>query len=1192
MADLVLSSVFEVIIDKLTSLVLEKFGSFLDLKDKLEKLQGTLPMVQAVLEDAEETRVTKPVVRIWLSKLKDVAYEAEGLLLLYSSENNPTKLAEYETKVKDMLYALEKAVEVGLHLNLRESVTNNREWDRRETSSFVVESEVYGRQEDKEKIVELLLSSEATIQGGGGGDLTVSCIPIIGLGGLGKTTLAQLAYNDLKVIQHFDVRVWVFVSDHFDVKNIMTTVIESLTNNRCHYSNMDALHSSVRSLLHNKRYLIVLDDIWTEDHDDWDKLRPLFRCGVDGSKILITTRSKRVAFIADSPTFPHYLEELSEDACWSLFIHRAFQRGEEQKYPTLLPIGEQIIRKCRGVALAAKTLGSLMRFKRDVREWVFVRDSELWNLDKCVSGILPALELSYSHLPLHLKRCLSFCSIFPRSYEFKKEKLIHLWMAEGLIQSSSSGRRKEPEDVGNDYFTDLEWMSFFQEIKQDQNGVVIAYKMHDVIYDLLQSVTSSEYTILDRGVATPPSFKQIRHSSVICDFWSSTIPEELYEADHRLRTLLLFSGGNFEVLPKKIYSSLKCLLVLDLSGSGLMILEGSIGALSHLMYLDLSYTHIKKLPPEIECLPCLQTLNLFQCYNLLALPDVRKMKSLRHLNNDGCRKLARMLNIEDKGVRSYIDLDFSVQLETLPLFVIGGLVDWILLQRIRLRGNLKITHLENLRQGPFGSSNIEGIESLGLYWGTDDGCLNINPEEESFVNRFQERKQTQSSGPSRGVHLNLFKVEQLDAFKSEEVLSKLKPSHNLKRLLIKGYTGFNFPAWDVPYLNVVHLVDCRQSKYLPTLGNLQFLTSLSLWEMHGVRCIGKEFYCKGHGRPFPVLKELVVVDFPNLEEWSTPDTSEDAFPNLMKLILHKCPKLTLMPQIFSIQHLDLRDCCATLLHSFRNLRSLVTLVIEEVQDLIHISGAFPVSNPLLTTLEIKSCPQLCLPPYDLENLAALKSLVIRWCGKLNFLPRSLQYLSSLESLEIGDCHSLTSLPEGGNRGLSNLRYLSIENCNNLNSLSMGFQYLKSLEIVTIMYCPRIVALPQSVEHLSALRSLSILCCPQLMCLPEEMQDLMVLHSLEIRSCPRLKVLPEWIGKLVSLRSLAISDCDSITFLPEGIKCLTVLQHLSIQDCPQLQQRCRPECGEDWPKIAHVPYKHIESFKGKRPREEGSSSSNH
>ncbi|PON93738.1 NB-ARC domain, LRR domain containing protein [Trema orientale] len=526
-------------------------------------------MVQALLEDAEDQQATDTTVRIWLSKLKDVASDAEDLLMDFTIRDS-TVYTRNASEVTKILKVLETTIDEGFRLNLREGSMVHREWDGRETSSFVVESEVYGREEDKEKIVELLLSCKATQVG------KASSISIVGMGGIGKTTLAQLVYGDERVTQHFDVKVWVFVSNQFDVKNIMVAVIESVTKEKCRILNMDALHSAVWSLLHRKRYLIVLDDVWIEKPEDLDKLKPLFRGGIDGSKILITTRSRKVAFMLESPSFSCHLNGLSEDACWSLFVQRAFQQGEEELHPALLPIGQQIVRKCGGLPLAAKALGSLMRFKREIREWLFVRDSELWNLDECESGILSALRLSYFHLPPHLKRCLVFCSIFPRHYEIKKDKLIQLWMAEGLVQSSS---RKPPEDIGNDYFNNLLWMSFFIEIKRCDNGVVMGHKMHDVIYDFVQSVAGLEYAILDCQLLAPRSFRQIRHSSIVCNFKSTVIPIELCDAKH-LRTLLLFSGGTFEELPHECYSNFKYLLVLDLCGSNLVDIDASIGHVS------------------------------------------------------------------------------------------------------------------------------------------------------------------------------------------------------------------------------------------------------------------------------------------------------------------------------------------------------------------------------------------------------------------------------------------------------------------------------------------------------------------------------------------------------------------------------------------------------------------------------------
>ena len=717
-------------------------------------------------------------------------------------------------------------------------------------------------------------------------------------------------------------------------------------------------------------------------------------------------------------------------------------------------------------------------------------------------------------------------------------------------------------------------MSLFQDIKQGEDGVVIGYKMHDVIYDLAQSVTGTECILLDRGLRTPTSFKQIRHSAVVGDFRSSAIPEELYEAKYHLRTLLLFYGGNLEEVPEKLCSSLKCLFVLDLSGSGLRILDDSICALSHLKYLDLSHTRITKLPHMIEGLQFLETLNLFHCYDLIELPELRNMSSLRHLNNDGCRSLTRMLNNE---AVYFVGAVYHSQLQTLPLFVVGDRNDFLFLHTLQLQGSLKVTQLENATGCVLSPSGISGVESLGLYWGTDEGCPSINPEGDYVGYQFQGRKETSRSRTRQRI--------KYDPFKAERLLATYKPADSLQRLLVKNYPGSSFPSIKACGLHELALISCKSSKNLPSLENVPNLTRLLLREFNGVRSIGRDF------GQFLALKELVLVDFPMLETWSSPGVGRVVFPNLRKLVLNKCPKLTVMPQILSIQHLDLRDCSALLVHSFQNLTSLEILVIQGVRDLLHFPAMFPSNNPLLTTLEIKSCSRLRSLPGELGNLSALKSLTIQWCENLSSLPQSLQNLSALESLEIGDCHSLRSLPQGWTRGLGNLRSLSIENCSKLSSLSMECEHLTSLKTLTIMYCPTLGTLPEGVEHLSALQRLSILDLPELIYLPEGLQNLSLLHSLEIGSCPSLKHLPGWIDKLVSLRSLTISDCQDLRSLPEGLTCLTALQYLSIHDCPRLLERCKQERGEDWPKIAHVPHKNIGLPKLKRPREEGSSSTN-
>ncbi|KAK9269991.1 hypothetical protein L1049_025564 [Liquidambar formosana] len=916
-------------------------------------------------------------------------------------------------------------------------------------------------------------------------------------------------------------------------------IIESATKNKCELLGLDVLQSRLHDLLCRRRYLLVLDDVWNEDHDEWDKLRTFLRSGAAGSKIIVTTRSSKVASIMGSMP-PHHLEGLSDDDCWTLFKHRAFSLDEDEVFPSLLPIGKRIVQKCAGVPLAAKTLGSLMRFKREEREWLFVQESELWNACEGENGIFPALRLSFSHLPPHLKRCFAYCSILPKKYVIKKEKLIHQWIAEGLIQPSKESNT--PEDIGNEYFNDLTWMFFFQDVKKSSYGDITECKMHDLIHDLAQTIAGNEFVILEDG-RIPSNLAQIRHSSVVCNFGLPTIPEALYKVE-KLRTLnVLFSIGDLKEAPINLFSSFRHLRVLDLSGSGIRKLHNLISSLISLRYLDLSYTLVETLPETICSLVNLQVLNLYGCYDLIELPgSLTSLLKLRHLIINGCERLTQLPSHIEK----------LYELQTLPMYIVGNENDRGLLQlsRLQLKGELNIRRLENVKFAIEARlAHLErksNLHSLGLSWGNEHVGLKMR-----------------NCGDSR---------------LGQEVLECLKPHQNLKSLCIKGFPGNCFPRWmgalQLPNLIKIVLIDCKRCEHLPTLGRLPFLEILHMHAMDAVNNIGNEFYGEGAGRPFMSLKELSLSDFPHLAYWWSMDGREE-FPFLVKLTINNCPGLMNMPCFPSLRHLELRNCNEMILRSAVTLTLLSTLVIDVFKGELVLLESLLQNNARLMSLTVSSCPDLHSISSNLGNLIFLESLTIRWCEKLLFLPQELQSLTSLESLEISDCHSLAALPESI-KGLSSLRSLSIENCSNLTSIPMGLQDLTALEHLTIMYCPTLASFPTDLRYLSMLKSVFILSCPELASLPEGLKHVKTLQNLEIHSCPGFKDLPKWIENLDFLRSLTISDCHNITSLPDGLQRLNTLQHLSIRQCPALEERCKENIGEDWPKIAHVAHTYIGS----------------
>ncbi|KAI3445833.1 hypothetical protein Pfo_002498 [Paulownia fortunei] len=1188
MAEIVLAPLLQVIFDKIADPVLQEFADHWELDGLFKKLQNILPMAQAVVQDAGEHQATDKAVRVWLSQLKDAACKVEDLLeeFMYKKGNRSKSYAVNFSKTRKILDDLQKALVEGLNLPLAERNIVDRKTEKRETSSFLVGSEVCGREEDKKKTLEMLLQSCGTFNG-----QSSPVVSIIGTPGIGKSTLAQMVYNDDEVRKDFNLRIWVFVSPDFKVKRIIKAAIESATGKKCDLEELDALQIKLWNTLHQKKFLLVLDDVWNEDQDEWDKLRFLFSCGYDGSRILVTTRSQKITMVIGSSNLAYHLKGLCEEDCWALFKKRAFlNQLEEENHPELLAVGKEIVRKCQGVPLAAKVLGGLMRFKKEEMDWLHVQNSDLWDLRVYRNGMIPALLVSYLHLPPHLKHCFVFCSIFPKNHEIERKTIIHMWMTQGFILSD--GESRALEDIGDEYFHELLWMSVFEEIKEFEGGSVRGYKMNETFYSLARFLGENEFLVLEQGLA-PNSLGHVRHVSFVPKYSDRPplIPETLSQSKH-LRTLLVFSEGGIPTAPLHLFSSFIYLRELKLSGCQIELPE-SIGDLSLLRYLDVSHSHFRELPSSISSLRSLQVLNLFGCYNLNHLPQIDQITGLRHLDICGCEALVEM----PYGIGK------MVYLQTLPIYIVPILAPrlrrrklptkWHLIlrtddsdsrkrlvqgslyaiQHLDLRDELKIKHLERVydveKAKAANLTNKAHLKSLGLCWGYEGSTFIMNPALEANASIHQDQKLL-IPGPSEEPETS---ATVSDLHLAGEILEGLQPHKNLKKLFIVGYPGFRFPLWTLPNLIKVVLINCEGCVHLPILGHLPLLKSLHMEGMSKITSIGQEFYGEDVTISFPWLQELFMRDFPSLHEWSIPD-GKDIFPVLSKLIIRKCQNLVSIPLFMSLKHLELHHCNSEILKCMEELSQLSTVVIDGFGELISVPENLLRDKRHLEFLKISSCPKLQSLASEFRGLASLKSLTIRWCDELSVLPQGFQNLTALESLEISDCHSVITLPENVIGHLRSLQTLSIENCSTLTSISLGFQHLTTLEYLAIMYCPSLAAFPDNSEHLYALRSLAIISCPLIEFLPDGIKNATALWSLEIRSCPRITYLPEWLDSFVSLRTLAISDCHNLKSLPVAVRRLRKLQHLSIQDCPHLQRRCQQDRGEDWWKIAHVPHRYI------------------
>ncbi|RWR74928.1 putative disease resistance protein RGA3 isoform X1 [Cinnamomum micranthum f. kanehirae] len=1235
------------VVAELCSIAKDGLSSLFGVKKEVDELSSTFLDIQAVLEDAESHQVTDERVRGWLWELKEVAYEVDDILDEWVTDalvlqedkdeaHHPKRMrfssfSPYQSyKRVKLQYDIGKRIrettkrlsEISIkknRFNLRE--LNTREvmlvpnQEERQTGSLIDESEIFGRDDFKQSIIEQLLSETSQEE------KSVSVVSIVGMGGLGKTTLAQLIYNDGRVMAHFrNNRIWVCVSDPFDVKRIAVKVIESMGGSTSNNPDLDTLQHSLREAIDKKRFLLVLDDVWDESGRLWQILRVPLLGAAPGSKIVVTTRSGQVGKAMEAH-YIHDLGVLSDSDCWNLFKSIAFKGAEDEECQQLTDIGEKIVERCKGVPLAIRALGSLLHANRKRWYWEHVLESEIWKWDVPKdNGILPALLLSYYNLPPHLKRCFSFCSVFPKDYELEKDELVKLWMAHGIIKSEKA-KKDVTEEIGEMYFDYLLTRSLFQDAEKDIDGNVVRFKMHDLVHDLATFVSSGDYSSMEAGVSELCSIKCHHLSLLVNDNVSnddvSSVPSLLCNVE-RLHTLLLLGDSNIEVVLDTLFNPLRYLRALGLSGTYIENLPSFIGKLKYLRYLKLDRRGITELPESITSLCNLQTLKLNYCTDLHTLPSgISKMVKLRHLEVKGTNNLTVLPN----------GLGRLTSLRTLCKFPVGDENRGCKIGELRdlnlLRGELSIENLERVM-------NVNDASEAELHKKSDLYVLSLCCNDKS-----DEEWRT----------LGDDEIKRMDS-----VLEGLRPPHsNLKELKIKNYAGSMFPSWleDSRFSSLVKVVlkNCSKCMLLPGLGKLHSLKYLEIIRANEVKVVGgDQFYGNvkdvwGKKTRFPKLEELYFKSMLNWEEWKLEQEYGELMPSLKQLRIFNCKKLKATPNYLpsTLREVTIFDCNEVIWAQDNPLPHLLHLRLEHVRGMsskplpylpalltLEINGFSCESLPSdgwgmlesLHTLRISDCPELISLPEGLGQLKALQTLMIWTSKRLSSLPEGLVQLKALQELNIWNCERLSSLPQGLGQ-LKALHTLKIFGCKRLSSLPEGLGQLKALQTLHIENCERLSSLPEGLGQLEALQTLHIKNCERLSSLPEGLGQLKALQTLQFWDCDRLSSLPEGLGQLEALQTLQFWNCDQMSSLPEGLgqlealqtlqiwgcerlssmfdgfdqlkslcrldfwdcpelrplpnlQRLTALQRLSIHRCPLLTERLEKDKGEDWCKISHIP----------------------
>ncbi|KAL1324649.1 hypothetical protein HN51_034815 [Arachis hypogaea] len=663
MADGVVSFLLE----NLSQLLASEAKLLCGLEGRIRSLHSELEIINVLLKSFEGKRNKKEMEQVVANQIRDVAQEAEDVIDTFvanvAMHKRRSKLGRMFHGVSHtkLLHDVAEKIE-SIKANLSDIRENKIKYD-----VFQQESESSSTREDEERmqllhkrrrdveehdVVGFVRESKTVIQLLSEDGSRSNVVSIIGMGGLGKTTLARKVYNSDEVKAYFNCRAWVYVSNDCRVKDLLLGILNCLMPNpeyECSSKKKgkkkkskekprdlntlseDELKQIVQDCLKKKRYLLVLDDLWKAQ--DWDEVQDAFPNNNNGSKILITSRLKEVA-IHTSQDPPFYLQLLTDEESWELFSKRVF-RGEEFPFD-LEDLGKQIVKSCHGLPLSLVVLAGLLAHKeKSYREWSKVVGHVNWYLTQDETQVKDiVLKLSYDNLPRRLKPCFLYLGIFPEDYEIPVRQLLELWVAEGFIQQSGT---RYPEEVAEDYLYELIERSLVQVAQMKSfSGGVKTCRIHDLLRDLCISESKEDKLFeicMDNNILAR---RQPHRLSLHCN-----VPHYVSSSnnDHSVVRSMFCFNQDYHLTPsnwKRLFKSFKSVRVLDLGSNHCLKVPSNLSLFIHLRYLRIYSQHTRIIPDSICMLQNLQTLDIAgpcRMVVLISFPNGPwKLKQLRHLH--------------------------------------------------------------------------------------------------------------------------------------------------------------------------------------------------------------------------------------------------------------------------------------------------------------------------------------------------------------------------------------------------------------------------------------------------------------------------------------------------------------------------------------------------------------------------------
>ncbi|KAG6528168.1 disease resistance protein Pik-2-like [Zingiber officinale] len=598
--------------------------------------------------------------------------------------------------------------------------------DPRIIGHFVEEAQLVGINPSRDKIIGWVMDENCP---------ELTAISLLGFGGLGKTTLAKTVYDDPIIVEgHFQPRAWIAVSQNYNIKELLKKIIRQISVNEKQIRDVSGfrdarlnteqclnmmdesqLVQTVRGHLHGKRYFIVFDDVWSVEA--WESLSIALPQGKEGSRVIVTTRINDVANASCSRNrrFIFKISPLSPELSWELFCRKVFDAPDYNCPPELENIGREILQKCDGLPLAIVTIGGLLASKPDnnFEEWKDLRDHlrlEIQTNDM-LSKINQILGLSYNDLPYYLKPCFLFLGTFPEDYEIRRKRLMRRWIAEGIVHGVDG---LPDEKMAERCFNQLVNRSLVQPSEFDYNGTVRSCRVHDMMLDVIISISRKENFAVVLNKHSTQTNIQPRHQRIrrlsrqggssglvpntdlshLRSFtaFGEDVPVSDYRKQRLLRAIDLEGCRNLDDFHPKSFSKLCLLKYLSMRNTGLSELPDSIGDLQNLEFLEIRGTYIQKLPNAIVKLQKLVYLLGGPFIGFKFPKGIRKLKRLttfgtaRAHNVHSLQEISELINLQKLDIflgRSDLSLRMLEEISALLSKLNGSL------------RSLKILHLGN-----------------------------------------------------------------------------------------------------------------------------------------------------------------------------------------------------------------------------------------------------------------------------------------------------------------------------------------------------------------------------------------------------------------------------------------------------------------------------------------------------------------